>query len=154
VIPSAVAFEWEVDQLAQEASVVLHAGPSDGPGSETFHIEVVTLTGVAARVARDRIVTGRHLLIVEDINQRRIERFIEDRLRRISGETWHDVALKIGRLGYWEFEDYAEMTAPLGHRRRCHPGLRRGLVVLTTEVGDARHGGVTWGRPPSEGGTA
>jgi hypothetical protein len=105
VIPSAVAFEWEVDQLAQEASVVLHAGPSDGPGSETFHIEVVTVTGVAARVARDRIVTGRHLLIVEDINQREIERFIEDRLRRISGETWHDVALKIGRLGYSEFED-------------------------------------------------
>lgn len=110
MIPNAVAFEWEFDQLDQEALLVLHAGPVGGPGGETFQIEVVTLAGLAARVARDKIVIGRHLLVVEAINQRRIEVFIEDRLRRISGETWNDVALKIGRLGYWEFEDYAKQS--------------------------------------------
>ena len=68
----------------------------------------MTLAGLAARVARDQTVIGRHLLIVEAIDQRRVEMFIEDRLRRISGETWNDVALKIGRLGYWEFEDHTE----------------------------------------------
>ena len=108
MIPNAIAFEWESDQLAQEAVLVLHAGPVGGLGSETFQIEVVTLVGLAARVARDKTVMGRHLIIVEDIDQRRVELFIEDRLRRISGETWNDVALKIGRLGYWEFEDYTE----------------------------------------------
>ena len=57
---------------------------------------------------------GRHLLIVEAINQRKVELFVEDRLRRISADTWDDVALKIGRLGYWEFEDYTEFEDHTG----------------------------------------
>lgn len=50
--PESVAFERESYQPEQEASVVSHAGPIGDPGSETFHTNVVTLTGLAARVAR------------------------------------------------------------------------------------------------------
>jgi hypothetical protein len=31
-----------------------------------------------------------------------IRKFIE----RSSGESWDEVALKVARIGFWEFEDY------------------------------------------------
>ena len=36
VIPKAVVFEWGSDQRAQEALLVLRAGPVGGLGSDTF----------------------------------------------------------------------------------------------------------------------
>ena len=96
-----------------------------GPGSETFQIGVVTHTGIAERVARDQVVVARDLLIVESINRRQIELFIEDRLRHISGETWHDVALKIGRLGYWGRGPRRKLRpSERGAETACRPLLR------------------------------
>ena len=73
-----------------------------------------TPDALAELVARDGIVPGRHFLFVKSINCDRVEAFIHDRLRHISGRTWSDVAEKIGRLGYWEFEDYNEAPGSSG----------------------------------------
>jgi hypothetical protein len=32
----------------------------------------------------------------------------ERRVANCEGDTWQQVALKVGRLGHWEFEDYRE----------------------------------------------
>jgi Immunity protein 8 len=61
---------------------------------------------LAQLVARDGVVPGRHFIFVESIDRDTVEAFIRDRLRRMSGNTWSDLAEKIGRLGYWEFEDH------------------------------------------------
>jgi hypothetical protein len=29
-------------------------------------------------------------------------------VERCGGATWQDVAAKVSRIGYWEFEDYAQ----------------------------------------------
>lgn len=88
--------------------LVFAAGPVGGPGEETFQATVCTPDALAELVAGDGVVPGRHFLFVESIDRDRVEAFIRDRLRRISGDTWSDVAEKIGRLGHWEFEDHDE----------------------------------------------
>jgi hypothetical protein len=56
---------------------------------------------------------GRHLLVVETIQQPRIELFLQDRLRRIAGQTWGEVAAKVSP------------TRPVGGR-----GLHAQLIPL------------------------
>lgn len=106
-------FEWtDLHRSAVPASelrstlLVFAAGPLDGPGEEIFHVTICTPEGLAEMVARDGVVIGRHLMFVASIDTGLVEATIRDRLRRVEGETWSELAEKIGRLGYWEFEDY------------------------------------------------
>ena len=80
-------------------------GPLGTPGDEVFQITVCTVEALKALLDRDGIVLGRHLLLVAGINPPTIEAFLEDRVRRLDGNTWPELAAKIGRIGYWEFED-------------------------------------------------
>jgi hypothetical protein len=52
------------------------------------------------------MVIGRHYLFVPGINTERIEAFLNDRMRRLDGDNWWDLAQKIARIGSWEFEDH------------------------------------------------
>lgn len=81
-------------------------GPQDGPGDEIFQITVCTPQAIQTVLDRDGIVVGRHFLLVSHIAPAKIEAFLHDRLRRLDGTTWPELADKIGRLAYWEFEDY------------------------------------------------
>jgi hypothetical protein len=106
-------FEWpDCDRTGvgvadvESALMVFVAGPVDEPGEGTFQITVCTPDGLRDLVRRDSVVVGRHHLFVERINPDQAEAFVRDRLRRLTAETWTELAEKIGRLGYWEFEDY------------------------------------------------
>lgn len=107
-------FEWD-DLRSDRAmdrpiNLVMVVGPLDGAGDETFQITVCTPAALTFLLDRDGIVVGRHLLLVGGINPANIEAFLQDRLRRLDGDTWPELATKIGRLGYWEFEDYTAAT--------------------------------------------
>ncbi|CAA9373330.1 MAG: hypothetical protein AVDCRST_MAG75-283 [uncultured Propionibacteriaceae bacterium] len=106
MIPRLVSVHWELGDDRQEALLTFHVGPSGDKGSEIFSLEVLTLTALAARIERDGPVVGRHLLIVDVIYESQVEQMIQDRLRRVAGDNWTEVASKVGRLGHWEFEDY------------------------------------------------
>jgi hypothetical protein len=106
-------FQWLDLELSPDSPrdstlLVFAAGPADRPGEETFQATVCTPAALAELVARDGVVPGRHYIFVESLNTEQVENFVHDRLRRISGETWTELAEKIGRIGYWEFEDYEE----------------------------------------------
>lgn len=90
----------------QSTPLVFAAGPVDQRGEETFQVTICTLEGVADLVRRDGVVIGRHLIIVASLDTARVEDVVRDRVRRIDGETWPELAAKIGRIGLWEFEDY------------------------------------------------
>jgi hypothetical protein len=53
-------------------------------------------------------VLGRHHLVVLVYNFEVIRRTLVRLVERYSGATWQDVAAKVSRIGYWEFEDYAQ----------------------------------------------
>ena len=83
-------------------------GPEGKDGEESFEIEVCTPRWLEETCGIDKVVIGRHHLIVREYNYQRIVVAIKDFLQDCSGENWNEVAEKVSRLGRWEFEDYTE----------------------------------------------
>jgi hypothetical protein len=93
---------------ASEFAILLQimAGPEGAPGEESFDVTLCTPAWIASRVATDKIMDGRHLLIVARYDYPFIYRYISDYVSSCEGDTWQEVAARISRLGRWEFEDY------------------------------------------------
>ena len=81
-------------------------GPEGEPGEESFDIMVCTPRWLEQNHEKGDIVIGRHLLLVFEYDYDRLVRFVKTHVEQSSGETWFEVAQKLGRLGKWEFEDY------------------------------------------------
>lgn len=90
-------------------SVRMIVGPEDSPGEESFDLTVCSPEWLAARSRAIGLVDARHHLVVnpEGFDQHTLRDFLDQRVRAASGDTWQQVAEKIGRLGFWEFEDYS-----------------------------------------------
>lgn len=86
----------------------VYAGPADGPGEESFDITVCSPEWLAARCREGGFFDARHHLVVdvERFDQRALLAWLEKRVRAVSGDNWTQVGEKLGRLGFWEFEDY------------------------------------------------
>jgi hypothetical protein len=88
--------------------VQLLVGPEGEEGEESFDITLCSLGWLADRVQEDDVVDGRHHLIVDTYDYNRIEEYLRERVSACEGLSWKEVGEKLGRLGYWEFEDYRE----------------------------------------------
>jgi hypothetical protein len=51
---------------------------------------------------------GRHYLIVQAFDFDAVSRFLRRQVERLDADSWSDLAQKIGRIGFWEFEDYRD----------------------------------------------
>jgi hypothetical protein len=80
-------------------------GPRDQEGEESFDLKVCTPSWLAKVCAKDGFVLGVHYLIVDHYDLPKIRQLINRFIERCSGDTWQQVAQKVGRLAYWEFED-------------------------------------------------
>ncbi len=104
------SFNW--DDLRQDHPLDLPinlrmvVGPLGADGEELFDISICTMEAIRSLLDRDGVLFPRHRLIVDGVNPHRIEAILRDRISRISGNTWSEVAEKIGRIAYSEFEDY------------------------------------------------
>ena len=87
-------------------NVTVMVGPYGERGEESFDLYVCTPAWIAEKCERDGFVNGRHLLIVRDYDPDLIESLITKLVESCQGNSWEDVAEKVGRIGYWEFEDY------------------------------------------------
>jgi len=94
--------------MARESSLLVRLviGPEGAQGADNFDLMVSTPGGVAQSLAGDAYRWGRHMLIVDRIDLDLVSRAVETALRRCEGNTWEEVAVKIGRFAAWEFEDY------------------------------------------------
>jgi hypothetical protein len=81
-------------------------GPMDGQGEESFEVFVCTPRWLSEKYSDAEILLGLHKLIVFRYDYMRIQQFIEKYLMRCTGDSWHEIALKVNLLGRWEFEDY------------------------------------------------
>lgn len=88
----------------------LMVGPSDGPGWESFDVEVCTPQWLERCCAAEGFVDGRHRVVttVDTFTEAGLRSFLTRRVENAHGETWDEVAVKVARLGLWEFEDYRE----------------------------------------------
>ena len=98
---------------AEDFTLVIRVmvGPRGAEGEESFDIKVCSSKWLAQQVNEEGFVWGRHYLFVDHFDPARIEKIITKFVERCSGETWEEVARKLGRLAYWEFEDYRSSSA-------------------------------------------
>ena len=88
----------------------MRVGPSDGHGGDLFGVEVCTPEFLATRCQREGYVDGRHIVVTsfEAYSEAGLRSFLTRRVEQVEGATWRDVAAKVSRIGFWEFEDYQE----------------------------------------------
>lgn len=87
-------------------------GPKHGEGEESFDINVCTPKWLAEACQREGFVIGRHYLIVARYDVPQIKKLVVELIERCDGNSWQEVAEKVGRIGFWEFEDYKPAHQP------------------------------------------
>ena len=87
----------------------LSVGPSSEKGEETFGLTICTPDWLLENHKKDDIIFPRHYLIVFEYDYDKIIKRLTKKIQGLSADNWNDLALKISRIGYWEFEDYYEI---------------------------------------------
>ena len=67
---------------------------------------VCTPEWLAQEIKKVGVINGRHHLIVNEYDIDKIRSFLVEYAHKCAGNTWQDVAIKLSRMGHWEFEDY------------------------------------------------
>lgn len=81
-------------------------GPCDEEGSESFDIQICTPQWLLCKLNKRDVFLARHFAIVLEYNFEIILNTIKQLIESCNGSDWNAVAHKVGRIGYWEFEDY------------------------------------------------
>lgn len=73
---------------------------------ETFDIEIYTPKWLISNFHKNDILLVKHALIVFEYNYELIYQKLKQLIESCTGESWNEIALKIGKFAAWEFEDY------------------------------------------------
>jgi hypothetical protein len=95
--------QYDPPNAAFSIFLQLLIGPEAGSGEESFDIDVCSPRWLETQALP---MIGRHLLIVERFDFPVIRHFLETTVAQMEDDTWHGLALKLARIGHWEFEDY------------------------------------------------
>lgn len=85
--------------------LVLEIGALGLRGRERFDLLVVTPRWLLERHGRTGAVPGQGLLIVFEWNFERIRAWLAREVERCTGQSWPEVARKVGRIAAWEGGD-------------------------------------------------
>jgi Immunity protein 8 len=96
------------DPVAFSVNLSASVGPAGEEGAEQFQFTVCSPRWQAEQPLPKGFAFQRHTLLVDSWDPDVVERAISDLCRRTEGATWRDVATKLSRFGFWEFEDYRE----------------------------------------------
>jgi len=77
-------------------------------GTESFDIQVCTPKWLLSNMKKDEIICGRHFLIVLAYYFEPILNRIRNLIEACTGNDWDEIAEKVSRIGFWEFEDYKD----------------------------------------------
>jgi len=80
------------------------AGPRGEPGEESFDVKVCSPRWLEQQIKIDGFVIGRHYLVVDFFDPSKIKKILTKFFERHTGDSWTEIAEKLGRNGLWEFE--------------------------------------------------
>ncbi len=94
-----------------EFALIAHmiVGPSGTPGGESLDVTVCSPQWLAKKCDEvGGIYNARHHLVVnlENFEVRTLRAWLAARVQEVEAESWSEIGERLGRLGYWEFEDY------------------------------------------------
>lgn len=84
----------------------IRIGSGEASGTDDFDLFICTPKWLFRNVCSS--LWGRHMLIVREYDRSTIETCIYDYVAKCVGDEWHDIAERIARNLFWEFEDYRE----------------------------------------------
>jgi hypothetical protein len=84
-------------------------GPEGFDGGDDFGLEIVTPLWLAEHALEP--MWGRFMLIVDRWNFPEIQQFVINYIDSCEGEDWTEVASKLSRMFFWEFEDYVDLVS-------------------------------------------
>lgn len=87
-------------------SIEINVGPLNEEGDEIFGFVWCTPKWLIQKHKTDDVIWGRHYVIVFEYDFQNLRRKLEEYIGSLEEENWDALALKIGRIGMWEFEDY------------------------------------------------
>lgn len=97
---------WPSDASNFGTWIRAYVGPQGGRGAETFDIQVCTPDWLKSQCNAQGPLWGRHMLIVNTYDYNVIKAYVERYIANSEGEDWESIAVKLSRIGAWEFEDY------------------------------------------------
>ena len=80
-------------------------GTKGSKGADNFIFYVATPKYLETKFGEDAVFL-RHYLLVKDWNPAVIKARIVKLVSTTTGNDWKEIATKLSRYGYWEFEDY------------------------------------------------
>jgi len=86
----------------------ISVGVKNENGAEQFGLTVCTPRWLLENKRDEEIIFGKNYLIVFEYNYYKIFNKINYYIEKLNGNSWEELALKIGRISCWEFEDYQE----------------------------------------------
>lgn len=105
--PDPAALPDDAAEFALLARIIV--GPPDTAGEESFDVTVCTPESLAKACSdAGGIYDPRHHLIVtfEEFDQRSLRAWLSSRVQAVEADTWPEIGERLGRLGFWEFENY------------------------------------------------
>lgn len=75
-------------------------------GARYLDTAVCSVAWMHRQTALTPVFDARHHLVVREFSWVTIRGYIEARVAACVGDTWNDVAQRLSRFAYWEFEDY------------------------------------------------
>ena len=80
--------------------------PGHGPGEESFDVTVCTPEWLS-RTADGGFYDARHHVVVnlESVDTNALHAWLARRVESVQADTWTEIGERLGRLGFWEFED-------------------------------------------------
>jgi hypothetical protein len=85
----------------------LRIGPKGQRGEELFLVDVSNALFLADERASAGRISSLARLSFEKFTVARVERIVREFCKTCRGQTWHEVALLLMRLGRWEYEGMA-----------------------------------------------
>jgi hypothetical protein len=93
-------------------TVTVSVGIKGEDGADMFNVNVCTPKWLLENYSKEEMLLGRHKLIVFYCDMPMILRRIRKLFDNCVGDNWAEIALKLSRVGHWEFEDYRPHISP------------------------------------------
>jgi hypothetical protein len=97
---------WPDDPVDFGTWVRLMIGLENTAAAESFDVLVCTPDWIKRQQQEERVVWGRHMLIVFEYDFALIKAEFTRYIDNCAGDNWTEIAKKLSQIGAWEFEDY------------------------------------------------
>jgi len=110
ISPDIIDFKtyWPEDEESFSFLITVLVGPRGTAVEESFNVVVCTPKWLLKKYDENEIIIGKDKLIVFKFDMERILARIRKLFDNCSGKDWNDIAMKLSRIGHWEFENYRE----------------------------------------------